>query len=98
MDHQIQHDIDIQAPRSEHTHSVDFKEERKCHGTAKLFYCRIESLKMPHREDAAHLFCGVQQSLGGLKVGSNRLFYQDIQSCFQQLAANLRVVAGGNSD
>jgi hypothetical protein len=80
VNHQVEHDVDIQAARSEDAQSMDLKVKRDGDKPLQRHDCRIESLEMAHLENATVLFSKFRQAFArGGRIGY-RLFNEHIHA------------------
>src|SRR6185437_2892895 len=88
VDHQVEHNVDIETSRREDTEAVNFEEKRNGKRVLQHCYCRIEALQMSNLEDAPALLGEPGESFAGGRRGGNWLFNQDIDTAVQQTARN----------
>ena len=98
VDHEIEHDVDIQAARAEQVHAVDFEEEGQGGALFEGQDGGVKALQVAHLQDAAVAGGGLDQAVGGGKVAGDGLFDQDVDAGVEKVAADFGVDGGGRGD
>ena len=98
VDHQVQHHIHIQAPRTEQVHTVDLEEQRQCDALFQGQNGGVEALQVSHLEDSAGAPGSLDQPVGGGQIDGDRLLHQHIDPRGKQVTADLGMDRGGRGD
>ena len=84
MNHQVEHNIDVQSTRRKHGEPVRLKEHRPSQLRLHRQHCRVEPLQMPRLQYAALLRRQRKQIIRFSQRCRNRLFHQNIDARIQQ--------------
>ena len=95
VDHQIQHNIHIQRPRSKHAQPVHLKKHGLRQQRNRGPHRRIEALQMPHLRDPLVRSRKRNQLLGLRQRARQRLLDQHIHASLHQLAGDAQVMQCG---
>src|SRR5271169_171427 len=98
VDHQVEHDVDIEASRTEDAETVNFEKEGKAGDFLQRNDGRIEALEMSHLEDAAVGVGCLDELIGRSEILRDGLFNEYVDSSFQKGAADFGVSGGRNGD
>jgi len=90
VDHQIEHDIDVQASRREYCQPVDLHKARLPFDPHEPLNSRIEVLDVANSQDPIARRC--YETVGLLQGRCDWLLDQDMDSTVEQIAADLTVV------
>jgi hypothetical protein len=95
VDHQVEHHVDIEAAGAEHAEAVNFEKQRQCGARGQGGDGGVESLQVPHLEDAPGARGGVCEPGGGGEVRGHGFFHQHVKPGLHELAAGFGVHRGG---
>ncbi len=98
VDHEIEDDIDVETAGSEDAEAMDLKKEREREGLFEGENGGVEALKVADLEDAIVVSGGVEQLAGGVKIGSDGFFDEDIEAGGEQGRTDGSMGLGGHGD
>src|SRR5208337_2302619 len=98
VDHQIEHDVDIERARSEHAQPVHFEKHGLGQQREGGAYGGIEALEMPGLGDPAARGGQLNQFVGLGERGGQRFFDQHVYAGNDQVARNGEMMHGRNRD
>ena len=98
VDHEIEHDVYVETARAEEIHAVDLEEEGQGEALFEGQDGGVKSLEVAYLKDAAGAGSGVDQAIGGGKVGGDGLFDEDVDAGVEEVAADIDVGGGGSGD
>ena len=89
VNHQIEHDIDVERTRGEFPDAMDFEVDGIAHVWTQGYERGIEAFEMADLEQRASLLRGSNHSIGFSQRWRDRLFDQHVNPRFQQSAGDL---------
>jgi hypothetical protein len=96
MDHQVEHDIDIQAPWGEYRQSMNLDEAGLPIYLHQPLNGRIEELDVTDRQNPVP--GRFHQAVGFFQVRRQGLLDQDVYSPLEQITSDLTMIGGRHSD
>ena len=98
VNHEVEDDIDIERARREDAQAVDFEKHRVSDDGERGADGGIEALEMSDLRDAFVLGGEVDEFVGFVKRSCERLFDEDVDAGFHELARDMYVMNCGSGD
>ncbi len=98
MDHQIEHDVNVERPRREDAEAMDLEEHRLGEQRKSRAHRGIETFQVADLRDAAVSFGCSDQLVGLGHAGRQRLLDQHVHAGLHQLTSDREMQNGGNGD
>ncbi len=96
VDHQIEHDVHIEAAQCEYAHAVNFEKQGEGCQALEREDGGVEAFEMADLEDSVVARGGFDQAVGFGQGGRDGFFDEHVEPGFEQSAADLGVGDGGN--
>ena len=91
VNHQIEHDIDVEGPRGELANPMDLKIHRLANVWSQRDHRGIEALEMSHLENRVALLGGANHSIGFFERSRDWLLDQDVNPRLEQTTRDFAV-------
>src|SRR4051812_34656249 len=98
MNHEIKHDIDVEAARRKCREPVDLEELWLCRDLCCRHDDGIKSFDVSHLENSSVVVCRLDQFGCIRNCGGDRLFHQNVDPMRKQIDTDTRVVDSRNSE
>ena len=91
MDHQVEHDIDVEAALGKRAQSVNFDESGLPNQRPHPFHRRIEALRVTDRQDDPAAPGQLEQPIGIRRRRRHRLFDQHVHAALEERLGDLEM-------